>query len=1059
MNITKISIKRPTLVVVLFTILIGLGAFSYSTLNYELLPEMSTPVITVSTVYPGAAPNEVENSVTKDIEDAVSTLEGIKRVSSMSMESVSVVTVELESDMDPDQALEEAQRRINAMISDLPDDAEQPSLAKFDLDDLPIMRMGITADLSGTALYDLVDQKIQPQIAKIKGVAQANILGGQQREIRINLDIKKLEAYHLSVLQVSQLVQSANMDFPTGKVKSEDAQTLIRLAGKYTSLDQIRNLVLTTSEDGSPIRLGDVAEVQDTQKDAEILTRVNGVSSIGLNIQKQGDANAVEVSEAARKVIDQLEQEYADQGLTFSIASDSSEFTLEAADAVIHDLIFAVVLVALVMLLFLHSLRNAVIVMVAVPASIISTFTAMMLMGFSLNLMTLLALSLVVGILVDDAIVVIENIYRHMEMGKSKFQAAYDGIREIGVTVVSITLVIVAVFVPLSMSGGLVGNILRQFSLTVAISTMLSLLVAFTMIPLLASRFSKISHLKSKGFIGKFITGFENIIKQFEDAMTGALKWSFSHKIVVLSITFVLFIASFMLVGKGFIGSEFVSAGDRGEFTMQVELDKKATLYQTNIIAQEVEHYIAKNEWVDKVSSTVGQTAGTMSTTSTPYQAEINVQLVDQDKRNVSTQIFSRQLQIELQEKIPGAKFKAVPVSMIGTGSEAPIQVVLSGTDLDTLTAFSEKIKTLVAGVQGTAEVESSMEGGNPEIQVEVNRDKMAKLGLSLDLVGGTMRTAFNGVTDTKFRDGEYEYEINILLDEFDRQSTEDIANLTLMNNAGEQIRLAQFATITEDLGPTELNRRDKVPTVTISSQVLGRPVGTVGEEIQTQLAQLELPAGVSYAMGGDLENQSDAFGGLAIALITSLLLVYLIMVALYNSYAYPLVVMFSLPLAVIGALLALALTKNALSIFSILGMIMLIGLVAKNAILVVDFTNQLKAAGLKVKDALIRATQVRIRPILMTTLAMVIGMLPIALASGAGAEWKNGLAWVLIGGLTSSMFLTLIVVPLIYYIFDMVMAKFGWDKETEFELVDTPKDELNAEIQEILENSNLETT
>ena len=1054
MKITKVSITRSTIVTVLFTILIGAGAFSYTMLGYELLPDMSVPVLTISTVYPGASPSEVETSVTKEIEDAVATLEGLDRITSTSMESVSVVTVEMKQDVDPDQALQEAQRNINAMLNDLPDDAEQPSIGKYDINDLPIIKLGVSADISDTELYDLVDEQIKPRLSKIEGVADIDVLGGQPREIKINLNADKMEVYKISLLQLSQLIESANMDIPAGKIKSHDSQTLIRLAGKYTSLDEIRNLVVGVQSNGSPVRLSDVAEVQDTQKEAEILSRINGEPAIGLNIRKQGDANAVEVSEEARKLLDVIENDYASDNLKFSIAMDNSEFTLEAADAVIHDLVFAVVLVALVMLLFLHSLRNAVIVMVAVPASIISTFTAMMLMGFTLNLMSLLALSLVVGILVDDAIVVIENIYRHMEMGKSKFQAAYDGIREIGVTVISITLVIVAVFVPISLTGGIIGNLLRQFSLTVAISTMLSLLVAFTMIPLLASRFSKLSHIKDKGLVGKFISWFEKGVKGFEDGMTNALKWSFNHKIIVLFLTLVLFFGSFMLVGFGFIGSEFASQGDRGEFTMQMELPKQSTLRQTNLIAQKVEQRISKYPEVIRVASTIGQTTGRMTTSSTPYMGEISVVLIPSEERAVSTQIFSRRLQIELQEEIPGVKFKAVPASLVGNGSQAPIQVILSGTDLEKVTEVSNEVRKLVASVQGTAEIESSVEGGSPEIKIEVDRDKLSRLGLSVQMVGGSLRTAFNGVQNTKFRDGDSEYDINVVFDEFDRNNSQDIASFTVMNARGEQIRLDQFATIIESAGPTQLTRRDKVPTVTISSQVLGRPVGTVGEEIQAKMTELEMPTGVSYAMGGDLENQSEAFGSLGLALLTSLILVYLIMVALYDSYVYPFVVMFSLPLAVIGALLALALSQSSLSIFSILGIIMLIGLVAKNAILVVDFTNQLKEAGLKVKDALIRATQVRIRPILMTTLAMVIGMMPIALASGPGAEWKNGLAWVLIGGLTSSMVLTLVVVPVVYYIFDRILEKFGLNKENKIELKETPKHELNTEIQETLQGA-----
>lgn len=1052
MNITKISIKRPTIVVVIFTILIALGLFTYSKLNYELLPKISSPVLSITTVYPGASPYEVENSVTKEIEDAVSSLEGIDKITSTSMESVSIVTVELDEATNVDLALQDATRKINAIEKDLPEDIDPPSLGKFDLDDLPIMRLGVRANMSGTELYDLVDKKIQPQLAKLKGVAQVSILGGEEREIRINIDADKLKTYGISILQVSQAIQNANLDFPTGKIKDKNNQTIIRLTGKYTSLDQMRDLVISTRQDGSEIRLQDVAEVQDSKKDVEMISRINGEDAIGLSIQKQSDANAVDLSAAAKKTMGELEKEYADQGLAFSIASDSADFTLEAANAVIHDLLFAVILVALVMLLFLHSLRNAVIVMIAVPASIISTFTAMYVLGFTLNLMTLLGLSLVVGILVDDAIVVIENIYRHMEMGKNRLQAAYDGIREIGMTVTSITLVIVAVFFPLSLSTGIIGNILRQFSLVVAISTLLSLFVAFTMIPLLASRFSKVQHITNKGFIGKIVYGFERLLTRFEDSMTNALKWSFNHKALLLGGTLALFIASFALVGGGFIGSEFTSQGDRGEFMVDIELPKSATIEQNNFTTREIEKFIAQYPEVITISSTVGQSSGAMgSTNATPNETQINVKMVEKEKRNVSTEVFARRLKIALEENIVGAKIKTSPVGLLGTANQAPIQIQVSGTELDTVMKAANTIMNIVRSVNGTAEVETSTEDGNPEIEVEVDRDKMAQLGLSLEMVGATMQTAFNGVDQTQYRDGENEYDINIQLDEFDRKNIKDISMLPLVNNRGETVYLGQFANITEGTGPSQLERRDKIPTVTVNSQVIGRPVGTVGTEIGEKLKDLDLPAGVSYNMGGDLERQKEAFGSLFLALFASMFLVYLIMVALYNSYAYPLVVMFSLPLAVIGALLALALTKQTLSIFSILGMIMLIGLVAKNAILVVDFTNQLKAAGLKVKDALIKATQTRIRPILMTTIAMVIGMLPIALASGAGAEWKNGLAWVLIGGLTSSMFLTLVVVPVIYYLFDLVLARFGWDKEKHIELKDTPREELNTEIEESL--------
>ncbi len=1050
MNIVKLSIKRSTMVVVIFTILIGLGAFSYTQLNYELIPKISSPVVSITTVYPGAAPGEVENSVTKKIEDAVSSMEGIKKLTSNSMESVSSVTVELEQSMDVDQSLQEAQRKINAMISDLPDDAEAPSLGKFDFGDLPIMRLGVSATMAPTDLYDLVDNKIAPALAKIPGVAQVNVLGGQEREIRVNINEEKLAAYGLGLLQISQAISNSNIDFPTGKIKDGATQTTIRLTGKYASVNEMRQLVIVRNEDGSTIKLGDVAEVQDTKKDAEIFSRINGENAIGLSIQKQGDANAVEISELAKEEMASLESIYGGNDLKFQIASDSSDFTLEAANGVLHDLLIAIGLVALIMLLFLHSLRTAVIVMIAVPISIVSTLTAMYLADFSLNLMTLLALSLVVGILVDDAIVVIENIYRHMEMGKSRIQAAYDGVREIQTTVVSITLVIIAVFLPIALTGGTVGDLLLQFSITVAVSTALSLLVAFTVIPLLASRFAKVENISDTSLIGKVVGGFERVVKSFETGMTDALRWSFAHKTVVLVSVLVLFLGSFSLVGFGFIGSEFVASGDRGEFIVEVELPKKSTLENTNFTARSIENFISNYSEVKAINTTVGQGSSMTAGSTEPFKAEIIVTLVDKDERESGTDVLARRMKIAIEESIPGAQIKAVPVSIMGTADDAPIQVILSGSNLDTLLASSKDVMALLGKVEGAAEIQTSVDDGNPELKVNVDREKMAQLGLSLEQVGGTMQTAFSGTQDTKFRAGENEYDITIKLDKFDRKNTADIGKLTLINNKGENVRLSQFADIEEGSGPSRLERLDKATTVTIKAQILGRPVGTVGTEVDEKMAGLELPNGVSYEMGGQLEQQGEAFGSLFFALFASLLLVYLIMVALYDSYAYPFVVMFSLPLAVIGALLALALSASSLSIFSLLGMIMLIGLVAKNAILVVDFTNQLKAAGLEVKEALIKATQTRIRPILMTTLAMAIGMLPIALATGAGAEWKNGLAWVLIGGLTSSMFLTLIIVPVIYYLMDRVLAKFGWDNELEIDLVDTPREELNTEIEEM---------
>ncbi|MFC4873163.1 efflux RND transporter permease subunit [Negadavirga shengliensis] len=1046
MKITKISIKRPTLVVVVFTVLTLLGIFSYSQMSYELLPKFSVNVVTVSTLYPGAAPSEVESSLTRKLEDALSSLEGIDMMKSTSLESFSIITIELADGTDVDMALQDAQRKINAILGDLPDDADPPSLGKFSLDDMPIIQMGVSSSLDPAAFFDLIDKKIQPALAQVEGVAQVNMLGGAEREIKVNLSSSKMDAYGVSPLQVNRAIASANLDFPTGKIKNPNEQLLIRLAGKFNDVAEISQLVVSTAND-SPVKIKDIAEIQDSFKDEEIVTRVNGKPAIGLSIQKQSDANAVAVSEKVEKLLHELEQTYAETHLQFDVSQDSSEFTLEAANDVIKDLIIAVILVAVIMLLFLHSIRNAIIVMLAVPLSIIATFTVMYLAGFTLNLMSLLALSLVVGILVDDAIVVIENIYRHIEKGKAVTQASYDGIKEIGGTVTSITLVIVVVFVPLSMTGGLIAGILTQFSITVAVATLMSLLVAFTLIPLMTSRFSRLEHLRSESLFGRLILGFEGLLTRFVAWLKGILTWSFDHKAITLALTFVLFVSSFFLVGKGFIGSEFISEGDKGEFIIRLEMPKESTLEQTNFKTMEVESYLAGFPEVKELFTTVGMTTGSMSgSQATPYASEILVSMVPADKRNIRAPEFSRKVEIQLEENILGAEFTAVPVSITGTANDAPIQIIVSGPDLDRLVDVSDRIMTEMEKVPGTRKIKTTMETGNPEIKVEVDRAKMAELGLSMDIVGGTLQVAFNGNTDSKFRDGEYEYDINIRLDEFDRKSTADISNISFLNDKGEVIGLKQFASVIASEGPSQLERKNRISSITIQSQVAGRTTGMVGAEIQEHIAALDIPREVSISYEGDMKMQEDGFGSLGIALMASILLIYFIMVALYDSYVYPLVVMFSLPLAIIGSLLALAMTSSSLSIFSILGLIMLMGLVAKNAILLVDFTNQLKAAGMQVREALLKSVEIRFRPILMTTLAMVIGMLPIALASGAGAEWKNGLAWAIIGGLISSMFLTMVVVPVIYYIFDRILAQFNMNRKKEIHLEETDLSEMESE-------------
>lgn len=1016
------------MIIVLFILLTVGGIFSYTQMGYELVPKFEINVISIQTIYPGAAPSEVENSVTRKIEDAVSSLENIKKIESKSMESVSVVIITLNSDADVNFLLTDAQRKINAIANDLPVDAKVPSLNKFSLDDVAIINLSVTSNLSEKALYDLLDQKIQPVFARIDGVAKVDMVGGEEREIQVSIDPEKLKGYALSVNQVQQIIATSNMDFPTGNIKTRDNQTTIRLSGKFAALEELRNLPITTPV-GVMIRLSDIADVQDGIKDAEKISRIDQTNTILLQVFKQSDANAVAVSENVKKTIASVEKDFVEQDIKVVVASDSSDYTLRAANNVMFDLVLAIILVGIIMLFFLHSLRNAAITMIAIPLSLIATFVGLYAMGYTLNMMSLLGLSLVVGILVDDAIVVIENIHRHMEMGKNKVRAAFDGAKEIGFTVIAITLVIVVVFLPISLSTGLVSDILRQFTVTVIISTLMSLLVSFTIVPWLYSRFGRLEGINPKSIYGRILNAFEHGLDKFTKAIGNILKWSLKSrktKLITLGLTVVLFVASLMLVGKGYIGTDFFPGNDKGEFYLQIELNKDASIEQTNFMTQQAEQYLTQKPEIERMITTVGQASdGMMSTNGTKYKSEIHIFVSAEHRKKESTKIFSAKLKREMEQQLVGAKIKTVNMGMMGA-ENAPLKLtVIASSQADAL-AFANKAADLLRKVPGSSEVKLTSEDGNPEINVKVDRDKMSVLGLNVATVGMAMQTAFSGNDDAKFTLGDKEYDINIRYNETGRANINDVKSLEFINNKGAQIKLEQFADVSYGSGPTLLERMDKSPAVSVEAQVVGRPAGTIAADWEKEFSKLEKQPGLTYKWGGNMENQEEGFGSLGVALLASILLVYLVMVALYDSFVTPFVVMFSIPLSFIGALLFLALFNQTLNIFTILGIIMLIGLVAKNAILLVDFANHRKEEGYSTYDALVSANHARLRPILMTTIAMVAGMIPIAFATGDGADMNRGIAIVIIGGLLSSLFLTLVIVPVVYAIFDSLVSRFG---------------------------------
>jgi len=1029
MTITELSIKRPLLITVLFTTLILFGIIGYNDLSLNLLPKFTTNMVSVNTTYTGASPDEVLTSVTKPLEDALSSVEGVDAISSSSQEGSSSISLELTNSVSTKDAQLDAERKVNQILATLPAGVDDPVVSRMSSDDDPILKLSISSDRSDTDLYDFIDNEIKPLLTNIPGVSDVNVIGGTKRQINVEIDNNKLKAYNLSLLDVNSVVSSSGASFPAGKIENGNNRYSLDLSAKVRTVEQLRNVVVKQNDDGSRILLKDVASIIDGKEKVTQLNRLNSEPAIGIEIKKQSDANTVEVSKLAKERLEELKKSYATNNFNYHIASDQSVYTQASADAVVHDLFLAVIIVSFVMLFFLHSVRSSMFVLVALPSAMIPSFILMWAFGFSLNMMTLMALSLVVGILVDDSIVILENIFRHMEMGKDKRIAALDGRNEIGFTALAITLVDVVVFLPLGFVGGMIGNIVKEYALVVVFSTLMSLLVAFTLTPLLASRWAKLTHLNENTLWGKANIWFESLIDNFREFYSKILKWSLGHKRYVILTIFVLIIGSIALIPAGFVGTEFIPQSDRGELNIQIDLAGSTPLQETNSKVAQIEKIILKHPEVVNIFSKVGTQSGASmgaNASSNSNLAELSIQLTDVSERSISTADFGKKVRDEIMQ-IPGVKPTIKTVGMTGNAN-FDIQMDIEGVNRDSIMKAAAIVKEIFEKTPGTDYVQYSTKEAKPQVSIVLDHDKMANYAVTTNDVGNAVQYGFSGNDNTKFTDDGEQYAVNLQLDGSNTKTIEDVRKFNVKNSRGATIPLSAIATITETSSQSVLERKDRLNSVTINAIAVGRPSGSISDDIKSEIAKVKFPEGAQVVEAGMGKNQSDAFSSLFMAVGLGILLIYLIMVGLYESVVYPFVVLFSLPVAIIGAILALALTLHTINLFSILGIIMLLGLVAKNAILIVDFANQEKEKGLSVRDALIEAGRERLRPILMTTLAMIFGMLPMALSSDAGSETKNGMAWVIIGGLTSSMIFTLVFVPVMYTIIEGWKNKVnGW--------------------------------
>ena len=1019
MKITDLAIKKPIYVIVLFLVVAILGYLGYSSMKAELMPKFTPPSLNVQVIYPGASPTEVESSLTVKLEDVLSSMAGVESMRSYSFEGMSMVFVSFTYGTDLEKAMTDAQNKIDSKRAELPSSILAPIVNAISVDSKSIITLAMRSDMDAVDFSDLVDRRVIPELQRIPGLAKVETVGERKREVQVNLDMAVMRELGLTPVQVLGVLRSANLDFPTGSLSDGRTHTAVRLSGKLKSVEEIRSLVLMTMPNGTQIRLDDVADVVETATDVTSLARAAGEEAVLVSIFKQEDANAIDLSDAVAATVASLQQEYAAQGLRIDTVSDTSEFTRESIHSVLIDLLLAILLVTLVILVFLHNWRNALIVMFVVPLSLIGAFIGMKLLNFTLNLMSLLGLSVVIGVLVDDAIVVIENVCRHMEMGKNPLKATVDAMQEIGFTVITVTIVLVIVFLPIALTNSLVSDILRQFCGVIIFSILFSLLAALTLVPLLTSRFGKMDVLNPDTVWGKTMLWFERQVTTFADWVAAILAKALHRKRWVGLIVIVLTVLVCSLFPMGFVGFEFMPKVDQSEFTVMLEMPKDISIEESSAQVARAEAWLLSQPEIIEVVSMAGLTSSnTESNQGTPYLAELKAKMVPPSERSKSVHVYISGLRRQLTDYLVDAKVDVFAASLHGSGNSADIEYIITGSKADSVALFADYALDVLRDIPGTLQQKLSTGSGRPEVEVVVDREKMSALGLSLDNVGLTLQMAFQGNTSMKFVRDDYEYNINIRADNFYRSSIDDVSSITFVNGQGSRITLDQFADVRIGTGPNRLERYNRNPSTTISAGVVGVSSGAASRQFLAAVSDKAEAMGVKLETVGDMKSMMDSMSVFARAIMLSLILMYLSLVLLYNNWIDPLVVMFSIPFSILGAILALALSGTSLNIYAMLGLVMLIGLVAKNAILLVDFANEQLALGLSMDDALIAAVKMRTRPILMTALSTIIGMVPVAIASGSSAELRNGIGWVIIGGMALSTMLTLIVVPVVFKIF-----------------------------------------
>ena len=1017
MKISAMAIKRPVTTAMCVLIVIILGAVSFGGLGLDLLPDISFPMAVVSVSYSGAGPMEVESLVTRPLESVLSTVSNIKSIHSVSGEGNATVMVEFASGTDMDFAALDMREKVDMIKGMLPEGTGAPLILKMDPNMIPIVEMAITNDGDLASLKSLVDDSVVPRIERLEGVAVVDIYGGREKEIRVGVYPERLQGYGLTLAHIVQALRLENLNLPGGSVDDGNKRYILRTTGEFQSVEEIGEIPIALPA-GGVIMLREVADIEDTFKETTTVMTANGRNSIDLSVRKESTANSVQVARRVNAEMERIKKDFP--GIEVKTIVDTSVFIQKTIDNVTEMAVMGGLLAIAVLYLFLRNFRSTLIIGVAIPISIIATFTLMYFNGLTLNMVSLGGLALGVGMLVDNSIVVLENIFRYRQEGYNRLDAAREGSDEISMAVVASTLTTVAVFVPVVFVEGIAAEVFREMALTVSFSLLASLVVALTLVPMLSSKYLRVSNGGGKTLRVKFVSSLLDkwniAFDRFDRAYRRVLAWALGHRKSAVIGMVVLFVAS--LVSAVLVGAEFFPAMDQGYITVSISLPSGTVLEETERVAGRVEQMVAAVPEMEDVFVVLGSGGGMGSQTNTS-SGIVYGKLVDLNKRKRSSFEIADYLRQQVAD-IAGAEISVESMAMAGfslVGS--PVNIQIKGDDLAELARIADDIKEIVQGVEGTRETASSLDEGKPEARVVVDRKRASLYGLNVSAIASTLQASVDGQVATKYRVGGDEIDIRVALRGDNVEDLHNLGNIIITSPAGFQVPLDEVADIAIGEGPSSINRTNQVRVVSVSSGIFGRDLNSVMRDIRAELARYPLPEGYEIEYGGENQEMVEAFTSLFKALVLAIILVYMIMASQFESLVYPFIIMFSVPFALTGALGSLVLTGRSLNVASFLGIIMLTGIVVNNAIIMVDYINILRSRGTDRNEAVLKAGPVRLRPILMTTLTTVLGLFPMSLGIGEGAELQAPLATAVIGGLTFSTVLTLVVIPVVYTIVD----------------------------------------